>query len=274
MKQKGVDILLAIITINLNNAEGLEKTIISILNQSFKDYELIIIDGKSTDNSVDIIKKYEKEISCWISEPDTGIYNAMNKGILKAKGKYCFFLNSGDCLYNNTTLQSIFQDNLNADIVFGNLKVINPDKSIETIYGKPNLTFMDLFLSNVVKHQSSFIRTQIFYKYGFYNENNKIVSDWEFFMKVLGFHNVSYRYVNTAVAYFDNNGISNHSNDLCVAEKVAILNKEIAPLILADYKKWSELKFLEFAKLYKWSWFLIRLVSKMAKTSQKLMKRK
>lgn len=93
---------LSIITINRNDAQGLEKTLESIWKkQSFKDFEHIIIDGASTDNSINIIKKYASHLSYWVSEPDKGIYNAMNKGIIKAKGNYLLFLNSGDWLEND-----------------------------------------------------------------------------------------------------------------------------------------------------------------------------
>ena len=85
---------LSIITVNRNNKDGLEKTIRSVIRQTSHDYEYIIIDGASTDGSPEIIRNYEENITYWISEPDTGIYNAMNKGIRKAQGDYCLFLNS------------------------------------------------------------------------------------------------------------------------------------------------------------------------------------
>ncbi len=87
---------LSIITINKNNAYGLRKTIQSVINQTYSNIEYIIIDGASTDGSIDVIKKFEDKIDWWASEPDTGIYNAMNKGIKIATGDYCQFLNSGD----------------------------------------------------------------------------------------------------------------------------------------------------------------------------------
>ena len=101
---------LSIITINKNDAKGLEKTLESIWKkQSFKDFEHIIIDGASTDNSINIIKKYASHLSYWVSEPDKGIYNAMNKGIIKAKGNYLLFLNSGDWLENDI-LARVFKE--------------------------------------------------------------------------------------------------------------------------------------------------------------------
>ena len=95
---------LSIVTINLNNKIGLEKTIVSVINQKYRNFEFIIIDGNSTDGSVDIIQKYQDKITYWISENDSGIYNAMNKGIANSKGEYILFLNSGDYLFNDSTI--------------------------------------------------------------------------------------------------------------------------------------------------------------------------
>ena len=111
---------LSIITINRNNAAGLRKTIESVVSQTYTDFDYIIIDGASTDESVDVIKEYADRITYWVSEPDTGIYNAMNKGILKANGEYCLFLNSGDWLYDNDVLNDVFSISPTEDIVYGN----------------------------------------------------------------------------------------------------------------------------------------------------------
>ena len=128
---------LSIITINYNNAKGLRQTMSSVLEQSFADYEYIVIDGGSSDGSVQIIEEFENQFKSsnagsdlnhrlsfqWISESDNGIYNAMNKGIALAKGDYCFFLNSGDYLVSKTVLESVFSENPTEDIIFGNLLV-------------------------------------------------------------------------------------------------------------------------------------------------------
>ena len=110
---------LSIITINRNNAQGLRKTIESVISQTFTDFEYLIIDGASTDGSTDVIKQYEDKITYWISEPDKGIYNAMNKGILKAVGAYCLFLNSGDALSKDSILSDVFNKEYNSDILCG-----------------------------------------------------------------------------------------------------------------------------------------------------------
>ena len=97
----------SIITINYNNKDGLEMTINSVLGQSFQGFEYIIIDGGSTDGSIDIIKKYESRIDYWVSEPDNGVYNAMNKGIRKATGDYINFMNSGDAYHSSSALGTV-----------------------------------------------------------------------------------------------------------------------------------------------------------------------
>src|SRR5690554_2808646 len=118
-------IKLSVITVNLNNAAGLSKTLESVASQTFTNYEHIIIDGGSTDGSVDIIKDYERKFNgapghlYWVSEPDKGIYNAMNKGIKVASGEYCNFLNSGDYYISAPTLSTIFDHNPNSDILYG-----------------------------------------------------------------------------------------------------------------------------------------------------------
>ena len=111
---------LSIITINLNNKEGLQKTIESIVNQTFRDYEFIIIDGGSNDGSIDVIELYKENITYWISEPDKGIYNAMNKGISIAKGEYYYFLNTGDRLISNDVLEKIFEDDPHESFICAN----------------------------------------------------------------------------------------------------------------------------------------------------------
>ena len=95
---------ISIITINYNNASGLEKTIRSVVEQTYNEYEYIIIDGASSDKSKEVIQEYQRYIDFWCSEKDSGIYNAMNKGIQKASGEYLLFLNSGDVLNNSAVL--------------------------------------------------------------------------------------------------------------------------------------------------------------------------
>lgn len=175
---------LTIITINYNNRDGLKKTIESVVTQKDQDFEYIVIDGGSTDGSVEIIKEYEKFIDYWISEPDAGIYNAMNKGVAVAHGEYCNFLNSGDFYYDNEVVRRFnnYPPIQLTDIVLG-YEVLVDDKGKEHFHRdvKDEIHLLDLVVS-AISHQSSFIRTEICRKYP-YDENYKIVSDWKFYLE-------------------------------------------------------------------------------------------
>ena len=169
---------LSIITINRNNADGLEKTIQSVVCQTSTDFEYIVIDGASEDGSVEIINKYTANINFWVSEPDTGIYNAMNKGIRKAQGEYCLFLNSGDWLITPETLVNVFNEiNGNSSDIFYSNRI---DSSGKIAQYPNNLTIRTL-LARKINHQNSLIKRSLFFEHGFYNENLKIASDWDFF---------------------------------------------------------------------------------------------
>ena len=110
---------LSIITVNKNNAAGLKQTMESVISQDFDDYEYIVIDGGSSDESTAVIRQYEHKLAYWVSEPDSGIFNAMNKGIGKASGEYCLFLNSGDALTENSLI-NVFSVDLSEDIIYMN----------------------------------------------------------------------------------------------------------------------------------------------------------
>jgi len=256
----------SIITINLNNSKGLLKTIESVVNQTNKNYEFIIIDGKSTDDSIEVIKQFQNKLSYWISESDKGIYHAMNKGISIAQGKYCFFLNSGDYFLDNTLLEQINKFALNESFIYGNLVVGESDQRKGSHKGKAKLSFLDLFLSQV-KHQSTFIKRDLFDKYGFYNEELKIVSDWEFFLKTIGLNNESYKYIDIDIAFFDETGISNNSINFAKIseEREVILKTMLNPLILEDYNTFSKYLFLEQSLNNCFSRFFLKLIAKLTK---------
>ncbi len=195
----------SIITINRNNAKGLENTLKSIENQTYKNFELIVIDGNSSDKSVDVINQHTPIINYWISEPDKGIYNAMNKGIAKATGTFCLFLNSGDCLAQKNSLE-IFSNNIaeNIDIYYGNIKYENDAKEYEF---NNHLSILD-FVNNSIGHGASFIKTDLFEKFGNYNEENKIISDSEFFIKTIIVNNISYKHINELITIYQDGGVS------------------------------------------------------------------
>jgi glycosyltransferase involved in cell wall biosynthesis len=265
---------LSIITINYNNASGLRKTVESVLSQIFYDFEWIVIDGGSTDDSIKILNKYREHFYYQISEPDNGIYHAMNKGIIKARGVYCLFLNSGDYFVSPYVLKSVFAGPINENIIFGNLIVCLKGKTIGKIRGKKVLTFLDLYNSDVVKHQASFIKRSLFEEFGSYNEDLRIVADWEFFLKTIGLGNVSYRFVNIDIAFFDNNGLSNNSGDITKKERKQVLKNNIPPMMLADYERFSGYLFLEHAFRHKLTVLALRLIAKCAKAYGKIIKKR
>lgn len=232
---------LSVITINFNNKLGLLKTIESVLSQTYKNFEYLIIDGGSTDGSKDIIEKYSNKITYWVSERDKGIYNAMNKGIKQAKGEYCLFLNSGDYLIDSNVLEKVFSQNFDEDIVYGNiLKEYSSGKIEQDKYPqRSELTLADLFFSSL-NHPSSFIKRKLFDQYGLYNEEYKIVSDWAFFFKVIGIYNVPVKYIDMDISCYNMAGISSNSGDIGERERQMELKKALPDRVYRDYQQMAE----------------------------------
>ena len=228
---------LSIITINLNNFSVLKKTIESVINQSFTDFEYIIIDGGSTDGSQDVIRKYEDKIVYWVSEPDKGIYNAMNKGIRQAKGEYLLFLNSGDWLVSEDILEIFFSKINSSDIVYGDIILYNNDGSKNLLKTKAaeEIT-MAYFFSNTICHQGALIKRELF-KEILYDETLKIVADWKFFIQQIVFKNCSLQYIELPLSNWNIHGISNdrESWPLYKREKELVLKEILPNRIKCDY---------------------------------------
>lgn len=217
---------LSIVTINYNNKDGLEKTIKSVLSQSYRGFEYIIIDGGSTDGSVEVIKEYASQIDYWVSEPDKGIYNAMNKGILQAHGKYLNFMNAGDCFHDTEVLNKIIPL-LKSDIVTGE------ESRLRRII-KKDITMFD-FVKGTISHQASFIRKKLFINH-LYDENYKIVSDWKFFMEAIVFRHCSFKKIEVIVCDFDQTGIGAIHPELNEKERAEVLMDLLPERVLKDYE--------------------------------------
>jgi len=231
---------LSIITINLNNKAGLERTILSVIQQSFTDFEYIIIDGGSNDGSVDIIKKYEEKITTWITENDTGIYNAMNKGIFKASGEYCLFLNSGDFFLKSTVLEVMMSDLNEEDIVYGNGFFQAKEDKLNKLECPDKLT-LGFFALYSLFHPATIIKKSLFNQYGLYNESYKIVSDWEFFIKTTIIEGVKTKLIPIDVAIAEDNGVSRkfEFQTLLTYEKNMVLDNLLPGYVIdlvIDYK--------------------------------------
>jgi glycosyltransferase involved in cell wall biosynthesis len=241
---------LSIITINRNNAAGLLKTIESVVSQTYKNFEYIVIDGGSADESVNIIKSHADKINFWVSEPDKGIYNAMNKGILKSSGEYCLFLNSGDFINGSTVLERIFKGDPKEEIIFGNI-IYEGDK--DPIVFSDTIT-LNTFLGTSIGHAASFIKRNLFDKHGLYNEQNKIVSDWEFFLKVFLIHKCSYRHINEVITVYQKGGISTTAsqNVTLIHERNVVLKREFPELydtIQENYELKQQLNYYTHSRL-------------------------
>lgn len=221
----------SIITINYNNGEGLRSTIESVIRQSCNDYEFIIIDGGSSDDSTNVIKEHAKHITYWVSEKDNGVYHAMNKGVAAAKGDYCIFMNSGDSFHSPDILNDVAE--YTEDIICG--RVIKGNSQESSGHHKSTISLVDLMRGSL-PHQAMFIKRELLVNHP-YDERYKILSDWKFCIEALIFDNNSFRNINTIVADYDTSGISTNSNGLLPKERGLILKELFPERILVDYQR-------------------------------------
>lgn len=235
---------LSIITINYNNCEGLKKTVASVMSQTWRDFEWIIIDGGSTDGSKEVIEEVaanpESNITFWCSEPDKGIYNAMNKGITHAKGDFLNFMNSGDCYYESITLENVtprLTDNYDVfigDIIWDKSKIVvrqNPDK----------VSILEIAINRAFLHQASFIRKSIQEKH-LYDEEFRIVSDWKFYIESLIIENAKCLFLNTIICKMEDMGISSTNKDLQLIERKKVLENCFSSSVLQELRNYYYLK--------------------------------
>lgn len=195
----------SVITINYNNCKGLKRTLDSIISQTSRDFEWIVIDGGSTDGSRELIEQYQDSISFWCSELDNGIYNAMNKGITRAKGDYCLFLNSGDKFCGINVMERLEEITFEADIVSCDMYIDEVSASKLRI----SVDIMNAFwiYENTLFHPSTWIRREVLLKCP-YRENFERISDWAFFFEAIVVYNCSYQHVPMAISIFFSGGIS------------------------------------------------------------------
>lgn len=272
--------ILSIITINRNNAAGLEETMQSVAVQNFKEFEYIIIDGASTDESVEVIKKYESQFShlTWVSEPDSGIYNAMNKGLRMASGDYIQILNSGDCLASPDVaerMQKALEKAGNPPILYGNMIKCFPDgrRLVDKCFAGQEITMLGMYTGSL-NHDPAYIRRDLFGKYGYYDESLKIVSDWKWYLQAIILGGEKPQYVDMDVTLFDMTGISETNKELDKAERKQVLGQLFPQAIISDYECFAfpigQIKRLQrHPWAYRMVWFLERCIFKMEKAQRK-----
>lgn len=275
--------LLSIVTINRNNANGLRETLRSVASQTGGEIEHVIVDGASTDDSVEVIKEYVREVETrktrvstilWKSEPDSGIYNAMNKGIAMAHGDYIQILNSGDRLASDEVTKRMI-DRLSEEelpsILYGNMvKVFSDGHTLrDRCFAGQDITFLG-FYTGTLNHSPAYIKRSLFDRYGKYDESYKIVSDWTWYMEAIVFGDETPVYADIDVTLFDMTGISETNTELTRRERRDYLEKRIHPSILKDYDEWS-FAILQVRRLkrhpwaYRLVWILERVLFKWEK---------
>lgn len=205
---------LSIITVNYKDAQGLKATLESVQSQCCVDFEHIIIDGGSQDESKAVLQTYDRGIKYWVCEPDSGIYDAMNKGIAKASGTYLLFLNSGDILKNQDVIKNALSHlDGKTSIIYGNLWIEDEQgRGFTNTY--PYTIDFSFLKRTSLGHASTFINKALFEKYGTYRTDLKIVSDWAFFVKVFSAENVSHKHIDLTIAHFYEGGISTSPENL------------------------------------------------------------
>ena len=189
--------LISVVTVSYNAVDTIERTILSVLNQTYSDIEYIIIDGGSTDGTVDLIKKYADKITYWVSEPDQGIYDAMNKGIDVATGEWINFMNSGDSFYRQDVLSSLFDKEIQGDVICGSTHLIEK-------WGSFTETPLDLSCMKEKKpfcHQSALVRLK-WMKTMKFDIRYRICADYDFFYK-LWKQNIPFVYTSVIVSNYD-----------------------------------------------------------------------
>lgn len=202
---------LTIITVCYNDKVGLARTLKSVKCQTCKDFQYIVIDGASTDGSVELLKQYTEIIDYQISEKDSGIYNAMNKGIEQAQGEYCLFLNAGDSLYACDTIEEVYSLLGDADFMSGDTICTFSDGHT-SVWKAVNQVTTYLMAIYSLSHQATFIRTGLL-KQRPYREDLRIVSDWEQMFYELIINNCSYKRIEIFVCEFAQGGISSQKEN-------------------------------------------------------------
>lgn len=273
---------LTVITINRNNSEGLEKTMKSVLKQACPEFEYVLIDGASTDDSVAVIRRYAPSFGDrlkWVSEPDKGIYNAMNKGILMATGEYVQFLNSGDCLASEDVVSKMYaalDEKRRPSILYGNMLKDMPNGTVQrdNCFAGKDITFLG-FYTGTLNHSPAYIRRDLFDKYGLYDESLKIVSDWKWYLQAIVLGEEVPAYVDLDVTLFDMHGISETNLGLRDEEKHREMKALVKSSFLKDYELWSfPIEQMQRLKRHPWAYKLVWFLERVLFTIEKFNRRR
>ncbi len=268
----------SIITINYNHRDGLRKTIQSVVNQTFTDFEYIIIDGGSEDGSVEVIREYSDKITYWVSERDKGIYNGMNKGIAQAKGTYVNFMNSGDVFYRNDILETVNRLMDDSDFIIGKDYNQNPKTGEVFTTILPTRISMAAFYMWTLPHQSAFIRRTLF-KNSPYDESLRIVADWKFYLDKIVYEGRTIQLLNLLICNREQEGVSISQVSKTIEERHHVLLELLPPGIHKDYESLAKLdrstlykllNLLDNEKSRKWIIYFIKVLNRIIPSKSEL----
>lgn len=243
--EKGDFIKISVITVTLNSVKTIERSISSVLSQDYKEKEYIVIDGASSDGTIEIIKKYKNQIDFWVSEPDKGIFNAMNKGISKCTGEIITFMNSDDWYCNNSVLTRVAElySQNKYDILCGAAALIYNNEIVAT--RKPGKDSKKIWLENIYVHQAMFCRKELFEKYGVFKEEYKLGGDYEWNLRMycLG---IKFKTTDDNLVNYSLNGLSG-TNSVQLSEefkaialsKISFLRKEYSLEDVINFHNWK-----------------------------------
>jgi glycosyltransferase involved in cell wall biosynthesis len=220
---------ISIITVCKNSEKYIEKAIKSVVNQTYKNYEYIIVDGKSEDQTCQIVAKYSDYVAKFISETDNGLYEAMNKGIRLATGDFIYFLNSDDYFFDQEVLKDVVQTLLGdntCDFLYGNVEQVSisgecfPSKLV-----KPEYLKIEMIISCAIPHQGSFFKADLFEKLGYFDETYRIAADYEWFTRLLQDQSVKLTFIDRTIATYYCGGLSGKNLGLAYQEMFDAQNK-------------------------------------------------
>lgn len=231
----------SIITVCKNAQDTVERTIKSVISQDYQDIEYLIIDGNSIDETLNIVNQYRRKIDTIVSEPDKGLYYAMNKGIERSRGDILYFLNAGDMLFKANTISQIVKafEKTHVDIIYGDIALYNPNQPQKLILRSQKNVSNFFLVHDTIYHQSIFTKKHIFVKYGKFNTQYRLLADYEWILRLFAKHKVSNYYLNQTVAKFLRGGLSfNEIESFKERFKILPLYFNILQVILNGFIFW------------------------------------
>lgn len=250
--------LISLITVCYNAENLIADSLSSAINQTYKNIELVIVDGGSKDKTVEEVLKFKQYIGTLISEPDKGIYDAMNKGIKAAKGEWLYFLNAGDSFYNDTVLSNLFEnkDILGIDFIYAKMQTVNEPTGINYIGGQ-EVIFQDFYFKYPICHQTTFTRKSVFEYMPYLDASLKIMADNKWQMTYFKSYQNKTKFIDDVVAYYDIQGASYHKRMKGYREHLGYTAQLLPlPIYLANLFLypiiWAKVKFIRTFQQTSW----------------------